>query len=103
MVILFFGLVKMEQKRRNEVKLKGVETVGIVIHKSISRDNQGGAMNFNIKFEFAHNGKRFVVSTTPIFNSRSDYDNAIIGMQYKVKYLPNAPRKAIIFLDQPIE
>ncbi len=92
---------KINQKKKEEIAEKGIETIGTVINRTIVRKpNQ--FETFNIKFDFEYNGKR--VQSSTLFTKKWYYDNAIIGMKYVVKYLPNAPKKnAEIYINKPIK
>jgi long-subunit fatty acid transport protein len=99
LIALLLWIGKMNRETRANIELYGIETVGTVTRQLKGR-GAGGGFIYGIRFEFEDsNGNRVAVSN----HSKRDYDNAVIGMQYKVKFLPNSPKHAIIFIDQPIE
>ena len=101
-LILLFLLTRMGQERRNNIELYGIETVGTVIHKSRGGNPFFEGQQFSVRFEFEDsNGEKFVVTETS--SNRKNHDNAIIGMTYVVKYLPDNPRRAIILIDRPVK
>jgi len=90
--VLLFWLGKVERETRANIELYGIETVGTVIHKFRSDGS------YSVRFEYEHNGEIFW--RTP--NASREFENAIVGMQYVVKFLPNNPKKARIFIDKPV-
>lgn len=99
-VLGIWSLVKLREMRI-KIELYGIETIGTVIHKSRGGNRHGGR-TFAIRFEFEdNNGKRVVVTNSS--PCREDYDNAVIGMAYVVKYLPNNPKRAVILIDRPVK
>jgi len=58
-------------------------------------------MNYFVSFDFVHEGKWYPRYGFEI--AEGDYDKAIVGRKYKVKYLPKSPVKtAQIYLDEPV-
>jgi len=99
-IYLYFS-GKAEQKKKATIEATGIETIGTVINRTVGRNGKHQATNYGIKFDFEHNGKR--VQSYALFHTRWRYERAIIGMKYRVKYLPDAPRKnAIIYIEEPI-
>jgi len=94
--LIWYGITSREIRTNTE--LYGIETTGTVTRKLKGRGAYGG-FNYGVKFEFEDNkGNRVVVCN----DSEKDYDNAVIGMTYKVKFLQDNPqRSAIIYIDQP--
>lgn len=95
-----YWLWRGQQEKKLDVMSRGDETIGTVINRGMSVSS--GGTFFNIHFEFEQNGKRVVRSTSV---GRWEYENAIIGMKYKVKYLPDGQRNgsALILINEPIE
>jgi hypothetical protein len=92
---------KINQEQKNLIEKEGVETVGTVIQKSYGADNTG--KRYHIKFDF------WVEDTLILghkeFYNANDFDKAIVGMKYKVKYLKENPAKlknSDIYMDKPI-
>jgi hypothetical protein len=100
-IIFLYWYGKMNQKKKEDIAVKGIETMGTVINRTIVRKpNQ--FETFMIKFDFEYNGKR--VQSSTLFTEKWYYENAIIGMKYKVKYLTGAPKKnSEIYINKPIE
>ena len=88
-ILLFipaYWLGQINQERETNIVETGIETVGTVINKSIVR-GRNQIRTYGVRFEFEHDGER--VLSNALFHSRWYYDNAIIGMKYKVMYLPD--------------
>lgn len=100
-VIFLYWYGKMNQKKKEDIAVKGTETIGTVINRTIVRKpNQ--FETFMIKFDFEYNGKR--VQSSTLFTEKWYYENAIIGMKYEVKYLTDAPKNnAEIYINKPIK
>ena len=102
LLIILFLLGKSEQEREADIIATGIETIGTVINRSKGKNPRQMA-HYGIHFDFEHDGK-IIVSQNSLYHNRWHYENAIIGMKYKVIYLPHAPQKnALIFIDKPIE
>ncbi len=100
--IYLYWYGQMNQARKAKIAATGIETVGTVIGRSTVRSKELFP-TYSIKFDFEYNGKRVVSSSNP-FASKWDFENAIIGMKYKVKHLPDSPNKnAEIYIDKPIK
>ena len=95
---LIFWAVKAKQRRYIKVDRYGTETIGTVIDKSATATPQGVSV-FGITFEFEYNGQTFVKKITT--HDKRTFISAKIGMMYVVKYLPNRPKTAIVFIDRP--
>ncbi len=100
-LIFLYWYGKMHQAKKANIEATGIETVGTVIDRSIVRSpNQ--FETFSIKFDFEYNGKR--VQSSTLFTTKWYFENAIIGMKYKAKHLPESPNKnAEIYIDKPIK
>lgn len=84
---------------RSTIESNGIETIGTVIDRMKGTGNYGMAP-FAIKFDFYVDGK--LVRSYQHLSGEMEYENAIIGMKYKVKYLPDEPnKKAIMYIDEP--
>lgn len=96
--IYWFG--RMNQKKMEDISENGIETIGTVINRTITR-NPKQFESYMIKFDFEYNGKK--VQGHNRFTKRWYYENAIIGMKYEVKYLTDAPNKnSVIYINKPI-
>ena len=92
---------KINQERKVNIESTGIETIGTVINKGVVRSPHVGA-SYDVTFDFEHDDERIVCYQSLYYN-KWYYDNAIIGMKYKVKYLPHEPqRNAIIYIEKPI-
>ena len=97
--IPMYWLAQKQKEKELDVISRGNETIGTVIDRWMTY-NINDAFPRSIRFEFEHNGERIVGHGSL---NRWEYENAIIGMKYKVKYLPENPKKALIFIGSPIE
>ncbi len=77
----------------------GIETIGTVIQRGVSVNNNG-ARSYGLKFDFFIGNKKVIVFEGVGVDT---YDKAIIGMKYSVYYIESSPKKAVICLDNPIE
>jgi hypothetical protein len=98
-IAYFVWYVVTSREIRIDTEQHGIETVGTVTRKLKGGNPLFEGFKYGVRFEFEdNNGNRVVVSN----NIKSDYENAVIGMTYKVRFLPNNPqRSARIFIDQP--
>jgi hypothetical protein len=95
-------LGKCERNQDNLINREGIETAGTIIEKSFGADETG--RTFHLKFDFRV-GDTLYVGYQALNNNQHYYDKAIIGMKYKVKYLPDNPGKfknSRIYIDKPI-
>lgn len=91
----------MNQKKKEGIAGKGIQTTGTVTNRTIVRAPNVFA-TFIIQFDFEYNGKR--VQSNSQFSEKWYYENAIIGMKYEVKYLVDDPKKkAEIYIDKPVK
>jgi hypothetical protein len=97
--LIWYG--KKNQSDKQKLKENGIEVTGTVINRSIIRKpNQ--FETYNIKYDFNYNGKQYSGNTT--FTKRWYYDNAIIGMKYKIRVLPSSPGKfSEILIEKPLK
>ena len=95
---------------RNTVE-NGIDTVGIVVSRSRTSSFQPGTGSKGIKFVFLQDG--FYVRTYMDGMDEKGYEKAIVGMKYRVRYIPSNSQldsinrrgvnhRAILFLDYPI-
>lgn len=101
-LLAFLGLYRIGQNNREKKQViseKGVESVATVINRSITR-NPNMFERYTVKFDFEIDGR--LVQSYNRFSEKWYYENAIIGMKYRIKYLPQAPKDAKIFLDKPV-
>lgn len=96
--LIWYG--KRNQSEKSELANNGVEVTGTVFNRSIGR-NAYQFETYDIKYDFSYNGKHYVGRTS--YKKRWYYDNAIIGMKYKVLVLPSSPDKSSeILIENPI-
>ncbi|HYX09711.1 MAG TPA: hypothetical protein VE912_23485 [Bacteroidales bacterium] len=97
-------LVVFGQKNRNvenKIKTKGIDTIGTVVNRTQGIGN-GGITVFGVWFDFYVDGE--LIKSDQLLTGKSDYDQAIVGMKYKVKYLIGDPHtKSMIFINEPIK
>ena len=103
-LLAFWGLYRIGQNNREKKQViseKGVESVATVINRSITR-NPNMFERYTVKFDFEIDGK--LVQSYNRFSEKWYYENAIIGMKYKVKHLTIKPQQnAEIYIDKPIK
>jgi len=103
MGICLIGMIFMgirNRKQRQSILQEGIETVGCVFDRP-SGTGDGGMTTFSVKFDFYVNGE--LVRGYQQLSGSNEYERAIIGMKYKVKYLPEKPNiNSIIFINEPI-
>ena len=86
--------------RYANIKENGISTVGTVIEQIVTR-NENRHIGISVKFDFYVNDSILVVNRG---YSGKYVRDAIIGMKYKVKYLPEDPHiNSMIFIDEPIK
>ncbi len=97
----FFGLLfgLRDKELRNTIESNGIETTGTVVNR-MKGIGDGGITTFAVKFDFYVDGK--LVRSYQHLSGKIEYENAIIGMKYKVKYLPDEPnKKSVIYINEP--
>ncbi len=103
LIVGFILLYFIGQKNRHLKKLiqdNGVVTIGTVVGRG-SGIEDGGVTVFSVHFDFFIDGK--LITTNQRLKGKTEYDSAIVGMKYKVKYLPDKPNiNSIIFINEPI-
>ncbi|MDL2262805.1 hypothetical protein LJC11_04815 [Bacteroidales bacterium OttesenSCG-928-I21] len=104
MGICLIGIIFMSiknRKQRQSILQEGIETVGCVIDRG-KGTGDGGMTVFSVHFDFYINNE-FIIGYQQLSGS-NEYERAIIGMKYKVKYLPEKPNiNSIIFINAPIQ
>lgn len=97
----FFGLLfgLRNKELRNTIESNGIETTGTIVNR-MKGIGDGGITTFAVKYDFYVDGK--LVKSYQHLSGKMEYENAIIGMKYKVKYLPDEPnKKTIMYIDEP--
>jgi len=106
-IVVLLGLAAISwltAKQREKIAFidkTGIETIGTVIRVSYS---QGGSRDINryyIAFDFIHDGNIIRPQNLPLA-TEEDFRKAIVGRKYKVKYLPENPKVALIYLEEPV-
>ena len=96
-LLYLFGI--KNKRLRDSIQSNGTETMGTVINRTKGIED-GGITTFGVHFDFYVNGE--LIKSHQRLTGRIEYDNAIVGMKYKVKYLPNKPNiNSIIFINEP--
>ena len=93
-------IVRVERHDTKQIEKDGVETLGTIIDKSYFYNRKSKQLNYNIRFEFEHNGYKIIVNSG-IMTTERDYMYAVVGRKYIVKYLPKHPRTARIYIHSP--
>lgn len=94
-------LSAINKTKEKEIESKGLKGVGCVINKGYSK-NARLMPDFTIKFDFELEDTTITAVNTLL--SADYFNNAIIGMKYEIRYLPESPhRNAIIYIDKPIK
>lgn len=94
-------LSSIHRTKVKTIESNGLKGVGCVIHKGYSK-NARLLPDYTIKFDFEL-GDTIIVAVNTLLPA--DYfNNAIIGMKYEIRYLPESPHKdAIIYIDKPVK
>ena len=97
-LLIIFGW--RNRKSENKIETKGIETIGTVVNRTQGIGN-GGITVFGVWFDFYVDGK--LIKSDQLLGGKNEYDQSIVGMKYKVKYLPDKPNtNSIIFINEPI-
>ncbi len=97
-IILYLLGIK-NQKLKKSIQSNGIETIGTVVNRFESIED-GGITTFAIHFDFFINGE--LIKSYQKLSGKIEYEKAIVGMKYKVKYLPDKPHKySIIYINEP--
>ena len=101
-IILVIGSIagiRLKTRYAN-VKENGISTVGTVIERNVTR-NENRHIGISIKFDFYVNDSILIVNRG---YSGKNVSDAVIGMKYRVIYLPEKPHiNSMIFIDEPIK
>lgn len=87
-----------------ETHLNGDETIGIVTSRSSSVSVKPGTGSKSVDYIFNQDG----IYIRGTYYGEECYENAIVGMKYKVKYRPDETKNnavnhsAVIYIDEPI-
>ncbi len=93
-------LRSINENQKKNIELNGIEGIGCVENKSYTK---GRSITYSLTFDFIYEDK-MITAVNSIITTREDFNNAIIGMKYKIKFLPDSPHKnAIIYIDKPIQ
>lgn len=85
---------------KDSIQSDGIETIGTIVNRTKGLGN-GDITTFGVHFDFYVNEE--LIKSHQMLNDKSEYDNAIVGMKYRVKYLPDKPYiNSIIFINKPI-
>lgn len=90
--------------RHNNTHVNGEESIGIVIRKHSGKSVESGTGSQGITFVFNQDGKWIRGN----FYGPDYYEKAIVGMKYKVKYIPEETKDSVInhsaniYIDEPI-
>lgn len=89
------------QEKNTVIKIYGKTTIGRVYKRYSSRDKKTRERNYYFHFDFFVGDS--LVSNTSYRATEEEYQEAIVGMKYQVKYLEKSPSlNSIIFIDKPI-
>ena len=98
-LLIIFGW--KNRKLENKIETKGIDTIGTVVNRTQGIGN-GGITVFGVWFDFYVDGK--LIKSDQLLSGKNEYDQAIVGMKYKIKYLPGNPStKSMIFIYKPIK
>lgn len=96
-----YWFTKKERERIAYISTNGIETVGTIINRARKDNNR--SVHYYVHFDFEYEGQRIAQYQQLRNNYKYLYEHAIIGMKYKVKYLPESPeRDAVIYIEEPI-
>lgn len=107
---VFWFQNSISEEYRNTAE-NGIDTVGIVVSRSRTGSAQPGTGSKGIKFVFLQDG--CYVKTNVSGLDDDSYERAIVGMKYRVRYIPSDSKldsidhrgvnhRAIIYLNDPI-
>ena len=97
-ILLYLFGVK-NQKLKSTIQNNGIETIGTIVNRFESVED-GGITTFAIHFDFYVDGE--LTKSYQRLTGKNEYEKAIVGMKYKVKYLPEKPHKnSIIYINEP--
>ena len=107
---VFWFQNSISEEYRNTAE-NGIDTVGIVFRRTRTGSVQPGTGSVGIKFVFFQDGNYVITNRTGM--TQEEYEKAIVGMKYRVRYIPNESRidtithwgvnhRAIIYLNDPV-
>ncbi len=97
--ILLYLLGIKNKRLRDYILNNGIETIGTVVNRTKGIED-GDIYTFGVHFDFYVNGK--LIKSHQGLTGEKEYNNAIVGMKYKVKYLPDKPNiNSIILINEP--
>lgn len=92
-------LRSINENQKKSIELNGVDGIGCVVNKSYTK---GRSITYSLTFDFIYKDKMITAGNS--LTSMEYFNNAVIGMKYKIKFLPDSPHKnAIIYIDKPIQ
>ena len=100
---LFLGLVCafFISKERGALMTNGVETVGMVTRTYVAGSRYTDCLIIN--YSFIKDDTILDGITSFYLNEREQFDRAVVGGTYRVRYNPNKPnKKSRIYIDEPI-
>lgn len=80
-----------------KIERYGVETVGVITDRLKVRKR--GGPSYSVNYTFMHNGEIIRRNQDVGFDP---FREAIVGGRYKVMYLPDNPKKARIYINEPV-
>ncbi len=87
------------RKEREHLERSGRETVGMVIHKRVDRSSAP----YMIDFAFFEEDSIVEGMVSFSLGEKKQYQNAVIGCTYRVRYFPDKPPKyARIYTEEPV-
>lgn len=99
-LVLLFFTGKKNKQRTQSIENNGIETIGTVVNRTQGIGN-GGITIYGVWFDFYIDGE--LIRADQLLEGKKEYDKAIVGMKYKVKYLPDKPNtNSIILINEPI-
>jgi len=97
-----FWIGKNNQEIDEKINKSGMSTVGTVYNRLEYRGESPGNKNYGLKFDFFIGDS--LIRNISYRATQEEYQNAIVGMKYRVKYLTDEPNfNSIIYVDQPID
>lgn len=107
---VFWTQGRLSDRYRNTEE-NGIETIGVVVSRYQGGSGKPGTGSKDIKFVFFQDG--YYIKTNVSGLGDDSYEKAIVGMKYRVKYIPSESQldsikhrgvnhSAIIYLNDPI-
>jgi hypothetical protein len=100
-IMLILYLIGEKNKQKNNlIENKGYESVGTIVNRTMGTGD-GDITVFGVWFDFYIDGK--LIRSNQMLTCEADYNKAIVGMKYKIKYLREKPeRNSIIYINEPV-